>query len=270
MSCQRSHLCWLGIATDAVAAAKSMPRAACNPFLSRNLSCLNNVVWSAPPSKPVPSSCLVAFSHNCSSIEARKACQKPQSSIPTPPALRLHLLPPRSFQDVCRIGSQLCCMSVTITADMCPRTNLHLVVGLLAIIAVAIAQTLPILGMSLWLRSQKMSHCLMTLHGIWMAGSAFGCKSAIVVVKHLPRCAASEALVRACSIHRGGAPTAAVPQAFCAQAPVLQSRAVACFEVHLPNLAHLLVRLRALAHFLAMVRRIGFLALDTSKPRSLA
>ena len=65
-------------------------------------------------------------------------------------------------------------------------------------------------------------------------------------------------------------PTAAVPQAFCAHAPVLHKRALACFEVHLPNLAHLLVRLSASAHLLAMVRRIGFLALDTSCPKSLA
>ena len=129
---------------DAVAAASSMPRAACKPLLSKNLSCLNNVVRSAPLSKPAPSSCLAAFSHNCPSIEARKACQNPQSSIPTPPALRVHLLPSGSFQDVCRMGTQLCCMSVTMTADMCPRTYLHLVAGLLAIIAVAIfAQTFP-------------------------------------------------------------------------------------------------------------------------------
>ena len=42
------------------------------------------------------------------------------------------------------MGTQLCCMSVTMTADMCPRTYLHLVAGLLAIIIVAIfAHTLP-------------------------------------------------------------------------------------------------------------------------------
>ena len=113
----------------------------------------------------------------------------------------------------------------------------------------------------------------MRLHGIRTAGSAFGCKCAIVVVRHLPRpphCAASAALVLACPTHVGGAPTAAVPQALCAQAPVLHKRALACFEVHLPNLAHLLVRLPALAHLLAMARRIGFLALDTSSPKSLA
>ena len=52
---------------DAVAAARSIPWAACTPFFSKNLSCLNNVVRSAPPSKPVPHLCLVAFSHNCPS-----------------------------------------------------------------------------------------------------------------------------------------------------------------------------------------------------------
>ena len=38
----------------------------------------------------------------------------------------------------------------------------------------------------------------------------------------------------------------------------------------MPSLAHLIVRLSALAHILAMVRRIGSLALDTSNPKSLA
>ena len=49
----------------------------------------------------------------------------------------------------------------------------------------------------------------MRLHEIWIAGSAFGCKGVIVVVRHLPRPphrAASAALVRACLIHVGGAP----------------------------------------------------------------
>ena len=151
-SSSSSHLGQRGIPTS----ASSMPRAACRPFFSTNLSCLNNVVRSAPPSKPVPHSCLVAFSHNCSSIQARKACQNPQSSIPTLPALRVHLLPSGSFHDVFRMGVQLCCMSVTMTADMCPRTNLQRIAGLLAIIAVSIfAQTLPILGLVLWLCSPE-------------------------------------------------------------------------------------------------------------------
>ena len=110
----------------------------------------------------------------------------------------------------------------------------------------------------------------MRLHGIWIAGSAFACKSAIVVARHLPRpphCPASAALVRACLIHVGGAPTAAVPKAFCAHAPIAVHGLA--FEVHLPNLAHLLVRLTALAHPLAMVRRIGFLALETSSTKIL-
>ena len=48
------------------------------------------------------------------------------------------------------MGVQLCCMSVTMTADMCSRTYLQRFAGLLAIIAVAIfAQTLPILGLIL-------------------------------------------------------------------------------------------------------------------------
>ena len=64
--------------------------------------------------------------------------------------------------------------------------------------------------------------------------------------------------------------TAAVPKAFCAQAPVLHSREKACREVHVPNFAHLLVHLPALAHLLATVRRIVFLALDRSRPKSLA
>ena len=66
---------------------------------------------------PRPPSLCPAFCHNCPWIDARK-----DSSNPTPPALRLHLLPSGSFQDVCRMGVQLCCMSVTMTADMCPRT----------------------------------------------------------------------------------------------------------------------------------------------------
>ena len=78
------------------------------------------MVKSAPPSKTAPNSCLAAFSHYCPSIEARKACQNPQSSIPTPPALRLHQLPSWSFQYVFRMGIQLCCKSVTMTADKCP------------------------------------------------------------------------------------------------------------------------------------------------------
>ena len=45
------------------------------------------------------------------------------------------------------MGVQLCCMSVAMTADMCPRTYLQRVAGLLAIIAVAtFAQTFPIFG----------------------------------------------------------------------------------------------------------------------------
>ena len=83
------------------------------------------------------------FLPHCPSIEeARKACQKPQPSIATRPALRLHLLPSGCLQDVCRMGIQLCCKSVTTTADMCPRTYLQRVVGFLAIIAVAISPRL--------------------------------------------------------------------------------------------------------------------------------
>ena len=57
-----------------------------------------------------------------------------------------------------------------------------------------------------------------------------------VLGEHLPRpphSAASAALVRACLIHVGGAPTAAVPKAFCAHVPVLHRRELVCFEVHL-------------------------------------
>ena len=149
---------------DAVAAAKSMPRAAFIPLLSRNLSCLNNVVSSPPPSKPAPNSCRAAFSHNCPSMEARKACQNPQSSIPTRAELRLHLLPSGSFQYVCRMGTHLCCRNVTMTANKCPLTYHQRTAGLLAIIAVAIlVQSSPILSLILGLLSQNTSHCLMKL-----------------------------------------------------------------------------------------------------------
>ena len=53
----------------------------------------------------------------------------------------------RVFPGCVSNGKPICCMSVAMTADMCPRTYLHLVVGLLAIIAIAIfAQMLPIFG----------------------------------------------------------------------------------------------------------------------------
>ena len=224
VSCPRSLLCWLGNAKLDDARPRPLPRisgraatppalltplAACKPFLSKYLSCLNSVARSAPPTKPAPNSCLATFSHSCPSIEARKICQNPQSSIPTPPALRLHLLPSQSFQDVCRMGTQLCCKSATMTADRWPLTHLQRTAGLLAIIAVAIlAHTFPMLGLNLWLYSQSTIHCLMTLQGIWVAGSTFGRKGAIVVVRHLASSSALSCLSGSRRlIHVGGAPT---------------------------------------------------------------
>ena len=198
--------------------AASMPRAACKPLFSKNLSCLDNVVRSAPPSKSAlqPSPTIVPQS------KLGRLARIPNHQFPH--VLRLHLLRSGSFQDVCRLGIQLCCKSVTTTADKCSRAYLQRVAGLLAIIAVAFfCPDNPILGPdSLIVFPKKMSQCLMRLHGIWIAGSAFGCKSAIVVVKHLPRpphCAASAAFVRVCLIHVGSASTAAVSEAFCAHAP---------------------------------------------------
>ena len=95
VSCQRSHLCWLGIAKlgdtcphslhdiVAVAAARSMPRAACKPFPSKNL---NNVVKSVPPFKPAPNSCLEAFSHSSPRSRLGKLVRIPNRQFP-------HLLP---------------------------------------------------------------------------------------------------------------------------------------------------------------------------------
>ena len=102
------------------------------------------------------------------------------------------------------------------TADKCPRTYTQRVAGLLTIIAVAMfAQTFPILAPDSVIVFPKyeplpdeITRDLDCWVGVWMQ------ECVIVVVRHLPRPphrAASAALVRACLIHVGGAPTAAVP-----------------------------------------------------------
>ena len=234
------------------------------PF-SKNLSCLNNVVRSAPPSKPAPNSCLAAFSHNCPSIEARKACQNPQSSIPTPPALRLHLLPSGSCQDACRMEIQLCCKSITLTTDKCPRTCLQLVVGLFcpdfpdlgpgSLVVFPNYEPLP----------DEITRDLDCWIGVWTqqcdrGGLTPASTSALCSFRRSrprlldPRCRRPHSN-RSVSFLRPGL-CFREPRSGLLRGPLTEPRTP--------------FRLPALVHLLAMVRRIGFLALDTSRPKYLA
>ena len=57
---------------------------------------------------------------------------------------------------------------------------------------------------------------------------------------------------------------------FCAQAPVLQTLALAALAVNLPNFAHLIVPCSAVHHLVDIVRCVGLAAPDTPKPKSRA